>query len=292
MSLIKQELIDCLCIKRAALIDNVDKQIALVKSSYQICSEMNDMIPAHAEAYYDHLNLIFIDFKMKMGEKAKQPLPQDVNLLSLCQQKCVEIFTHVLDSHLWKVLFNRLNVFSLMSSKARAEFHEALKVNPLSFTVEHIHSTLSDLVYRQDEMLINSLVDSVQSTYPSYVCNDNFKFNTKTIFCDATKINFSYGKLCNDSSFKDTLNFLSKIVFGNKTITSDNGKVKSSSLIALVEHYFLEEKIEKFDRDTVEFNGGKIVFFNNNNAHLILNSDVVSFLNGELSKTKGLQCAS
>jgi len=289
MELIKQEALDILCNKRVLLISLMAQQIKLLKESYKLCDEMDKILPPHPLALYDYLDIIFINFKAMTGESGKQLLPRDVNLLSLGKDKAIEIFTHVLDKAMWQMLFNRLNIYSLMSAKSKVDFNNSLKDKPLPFVIETVCSTLSNILETQDEMLINSLIESILSVSTNYKCNDTFKFTNKVIFNESCHKLHDHFKLNAEGAFKDTITFLSKVIFADKTITKNDKYLNDTYLWRLMTEYFTDNKLDHLDRDEVTFTGGKVVFFNNGNSHLQLNNETVSFLNSELSKTKSLR---
>jgi len=288
MELINQQAINHLCNKRVTLISLMRQQIMLLKESYKLCDEMDKILIPHPSAIYDYLDIVFIQFKSKTGEPGRQLLPKDVNLLSLSTDESEEIFTRILDKALWQMLFNRLNIYSLMSAKSKTDFIKSLTDNPLPFVLDVIYSTLSDLLSRQDEMILNSLVESIQLVSNKYKCNDTFKFNNKVIFKLACKKSYNYFSLNKDGAFKDTITFLSKVVFADKTITKDEQHLNDTYLWRIMTEYFSTNKLEYLEREEVSFTGGKAVFYNNGNAHLYLDKDIVCFLNSELGKTKSL----
>ena len=67
--------------------------------------------------------------------------------------------------------------------------------------------------------------------------------------------------------------------------------VKDTYLWDVMNDYFLTEQLEVLDRDVIEFDGAKVTFFNNGNAHLSLSPVLVSFLNQQLSKSNALKYA-
>jgi hypothetical protein len=290
-SLVKQELIDLLCNKRSTFISLMVQQVELTKQTYQLCKEMDNMIPSHPNANYDYLDIVFYHFKDAMGENLKSRLPKDVNLIEMSTEKATALFTRILDENLWLILFNRINVFSLMSAGAKTAFREQVKASPLPFTPENIANNLADLLSRQDELLLDGLIESIQANNQGYVCNEKFQFNKKVIFKDATFVYGRFVKLKDTGGFKDVVTFLSKVVFGRQSILSDNGSVQDTYLWDEFNHYFTEEQLETLHGDIIEFEGGKVTFFNNGNAHLVLNPALVSFLNQQLSKSNALKYA-
>jgi hypothetical protein len=290
-SLVKQELIELLCVRRVTFISLMVQQVELIKQTHQLCKEMDDMIPSHPNANYDYLDIVFFQFKEVMGETLRSRIPKDVNILEMGTQSTTELFTKILDENLWLIIFNRLNVFSLMSAGARKVFKAQLKETPLAFTPENIANTLSDLLGRQDELLLDGLIESIQANNQGYVCNDKFRFNSKVIFKDATFMYGRFVKLRDSGGFKDVITFLSKVVFGRQSISSADSSVKDTVLWEQMNDYFIEEQLETLYGDVVEFEGGKVTFYNNGNAHLILSPAMVSFLNQQLSKSNALKHA-
>ena len=284
MDIIEQKLVDTLYIQRNQLIQLMVQQVRLVKQSYDLCHQMDKSILAHSNANYDYLDIIFIQFKSLLGEKARQPMPSDVNVLSLSVNEAQSIFTNVLDQNLWLILFNRLNVFSLMSNKAKQAFNKNIKKSVIEFTPDNVRSTLKNIYKSQDEMIYQGLIESIQSADTSYASNDGFKFNKRTIFSDVTTNRYEQVKLNSASNFLDTLTFLSKIVFGGETVkTNKDTHIENVYLISLVLTYFEENNLDRLDRDQIDFSGGKIVFFNNGKAHLFLEQETINFLNNALS---------
>lgn len=226
-----------------------------------------------------------------MGENIASRLPKDVNILQMSTQGINDLFTRVLDENLWLIIFNRLNVFALMSARSRKAFKAQLKDSPLAFTPVNISNTLVDLLSRQDDLLLDGLIESIQDNNQVYVCNDKFQFNKKVIFKDATFIYGSHVKLRDAGGFKDVVTFLSKVVYGHKSILSVAAAVKDTYLWDVMNDYFLTEQLEVLDRDVIEFDGAKVTFFNNGNVHLSLSPVLVSFLNQQLSKSNALKYA-
>jgi hypothetical protein len=77
---------------------------------------MDELIPSHPSANYDYLDIIFIQFRSFLGESVRQSLPKDANLLRSDIGTLLNEFTKILDQQLWEMLFNRLNILSLMST--------------------------------------------------------------------------------------------------------------------------------------------------------------------------------
>jgi len=287
--LVQAKLIEDLCYQRQELIASLTSQITLMRQTISICQRMDGMIPRAKGTNYDYLDIVFIQFRSALGENPKSSFPKDVSLMSKPIEELTSIFTSLLDRNLWTILFNRLNIFSLMSKRAKEEFKLQLKTGTHPFIPTLIESTLLDILSRQDELLINSLMDCLSNADNSYASNDRIKFKRKTIFTNALfKSNGVHWRLQSDSNFYDAIVFLSRVVFAQKRPSSDNGTLKDTLLWEKMSTYFETAKIEKLDRDEVEYLGVRAIFHNNGNVHLILSDQVITFLNDLLSKTKSL----
>ncbi|WP_188737971.1 hypothetical protein [Shewanella inventionis] len=66
--LITVHLIESLCQKRDQLLNAFEAQINAVRLCHQITSEIDDIIPTHADATYDYMSIVFMQFKDVLKE--------------------------------------------------------------------------------------------------------------------------------------------------------------------------------------------------------------------------------
>ncbi|MFV7772416.1 DUF4942 domain-containing protein [Shewanella marisflavi] len=284
--LIKPELIELLCHKRAQLLESFEQQLKYLKLTHQHCAELDELIPAHPEARYQYLDIIFIQFRQLLGENAR-PSPKDVSILGQSNEKLMAQFTHLLDSQLWEMLFNRLNIESMMSSKKLADFRQDLKDNHRIFVRDTIEATLVALVNDRASMLIESLLDVMSGSDSGYASNSKRAFGRRTIFKEALVLqNGCYFKLNSQSRFKDTIEFLSRCLYAERLKSESNQIVPVSIWQDLTDMF--ESPLEALDRPVYEFSAGRIEFFNNCCAHLYLDTTTVNWLNSQLAGTGAL----
>lgn len=285
--LTQTRLIEQLVSKRQLLIDVMFKQFQLTHQAHSICDEMDKLIPAHRAVTYDYLDIIFIQLRHVLGENSVRMQPRDVSMLTKSPEDLRSMFKKILDSNLWSILFNRLNIYSLMCKTSKEAFRAQLDANPLEFTVDNVNSTLSDLIDRQDEILIDSLMQSVLNGDQSYANNDKFRFKKKTVFTDTCSCRAGYVKVDAHSYLRDTLNILSRITFGKRTKVIEQ-KLESPYLWKLVEDHHSATDVDSFFSEPIHFSGGAIKFFKKGTAHLNLEAELVTLLNDKLSKSKSL----
>ncbi|MCZ4339753.1 DUF4942 domain-containing protein [Shewanella colwelliana] len=285
--LIKPELIELLCHKRAQLLDSFEQQLTYLQLSHRHCAELDELIPAHPEARYQYLDIIFIQFRHLLGENAR-PLPKDVSILCESTDKLMAKFTHLLDCQLWEMLFNRLNIESMMSSKKIADFRQDLKENHQIFAQETIEATLVSLVNDRASMLIESLLDVMSGSDSGYASNSKRSFGRRTIFKQALVLqNGCYFKLNGHSRFKDTIEFLSRCLYAESVNRNESHQIVPTTIWQDLTDMF-ESPQEALDRPVYEFSAGRIEFFNNCCAHLYLDTTTVNWLNRQLSGTGAL----
>ncbi len=284
--LIKPELIELLCQKRVQLLESFELQLKYLKLTHQHCAELDELIPAHPAARYQYLDIIFIQFRQLLGESARQS-PKDVSILGQNTDKLLAQFTHLLDSQLWEMLFNRLNIESLMSSKKLSEFRNELKAKHRLFDRDTVEATLVALVNDRASMLIESLLDVMSGSDEGYASNSKRAFGRRTIFKEALVLqNGCYYKLNSRSRFKDTVEFLSRCLY-SEHVKSADGKIEPASLWQDLTAMF-DSPQEALDRPVYEFSAGRIEFFNNCCAHLYLDTHTVNWLNDQLAGTRSL----
>lgn len=290
MELMTPKLIETLCALRSEILKSMSIQISSMKRCHELCAQMDRLIPISPSAYIDSLDVIFLRFRQQLGEtNAKQISPRDHDLLSVPLDKLLSRFKKILDQELWAVIFNRLNIFSLMSASGKQQFRKQNKTQELEFTLDNVEATFLSLIANKDSMMINSLLDCVILADKSYVSNDSSSFKKRTIFTNEIYKYGSFIKLKEDHHFKDFISFFSRIILGNATVTSEDKQIKDVPLWQEIRHFFKSGEFEVLDREEFEFQGGKAVFFNNGNVHLCLDVQVVSFLNDLLNDTRTLK---
>mgnify|MGYP003624126696 CR=1 FL=1 len=283
--IIEVKIIESLCQQRAQLISAYRAQIEAVRLCHQITTSIDHTIPAHKDALYDYMSIVFMQFKDVLKESRRNS-PQDCNLINANVDKLMVQFTKLVDSNLWAMLFNRLNIYSLMSANAKSEFKQQLKDEHREFNQEAVEVTLNSLLCRREEMLYNSLFDCLSENSQAFASNSKKSFQRRTVFEGATFLqNNVYYALSSNTKFTDALNFLSRTVFAKENRANvSGGVIHDSDLAKQVKDLFTENgRLEKLSGETIEFTGGSIVFFNNFRAHLHLEPEVVSYLNNKIS---------
>jgi len=285
--IIKVQVIESLCQLRKQLLTAFQSQLEAVRLCHQVTTSIDSAIPAHSDSNYDYMSIVFLQFKGLLKEDFKRNSPKDVNIVGGNINSMMSEFTKLVDAQLWSMLFNRLNIYSLMSSNAKAEFKQQLTSEHRIFSVDSVQATLTDLLNRQSEMLYNSLFDCLNENPSQFASNSDRRFNKRTVFKNATFLqNGVYYQLSNDSKLMDSIRFLSKTVFAeNKRFGAIDGIVSDLGLIEEVKASFVEDgPFTKLNNHSIYFNGGRIDFYNNFRAHLHLEPEIVSFLNNKLSE--------
>tara|TARA_R110000737_G_scaffold311217_1_gene320144 strand:+ start:234 stop:1115 length:882 start_codon:yes stop_codon:yes gene_type:complete len=293
MQLMKPELIDTLCQLRAEMLEAFRHQIIFMRKCHSLCQRIDDMIPSSPAANYDYFDIIFIRFRQVLGDNARQTFSRDNDLMRKSEDELVAMFTKIVDEELWRICFNRLNIFSLMSSKMKEEFNKQNKAKTLSFTVDNVEATFLSLLSGREAMMIESLLDCVIKADKSYASNTGVSFGKRIVFDKQLfRANNVYWMPSSRSVFHDFISFYCRVVMGEGTIKANNGEVHDVSIWKEIHDFFTIEKIEKLERDEIEFTGGKAIFFNNGNIHVTLEEDTVAFLNAKLGESNTLPIAS
>jgi hypothetical protein len=293
MQLMKPELIDTLCQLRAEMLEAFRHQITFMRKCHSLCQRMDDMIPSSAAANYDYFDIIFIRFRQILGDNARQNFSRDNDLMRKSEDELAAMFTKIVDEELWRICFNRLNVFSLMSSKMKEEFKKQNKTNTLLFTVNNVEATFLSLLACREAMMIESLLDCVIKADKSYASNSGVSFGKRIVFDKQLyRANNVHWMPSSMSIFHDFISFYCRVVLGEGTIKANNGEVQDVSIWKEIHSFFTTEKINKLERDELEFTGCKFRFYNNGNIHVTLKEDTVAFLNAKLSESNALPIAS
>lgn len=272
---------------RTDLISTLIQSITLFKQSRKIAQLMDGAITPHPDALIDTMEHVFYSLRSELGEYVKL-MPKVVNAASLSDEKIEQMVTAIVDRKSWEQLFNRLNIFSLMTVDARNTLSETLKQGGVPFTQERIEATLHDIYANRKSIMINTLHEAVTGCAKGYASNSNRKFNSRTIFEEALyKCNGCYWRPHVQGKFRDVLRYLSHFVFGENT-KLDGNAVSRDYLFELVSSAFTENDLVDLSDKTVYFEGGEIRFFQKGTAHLILNEQMIGFLNDQLSQSNTL----
>lgn len=285
--------IDNLCNKRRALIDANMAAIMSLRTSHILCQEIDGIIPVAPDALPDQMMNIYYATKGGIAEYFKAH-PRTSTLIHQSDAHIAESIRLEVDSTLWLMLFNRLNINAMLTGEARTKLYNDLKKECLEFTPENIETTMRELYENRDDALINSLYETVINADTSYASNSNVCFKSRTIFEDALRYtNGCYYSVNQHGPFRDMLKFLSYFVFGERIKTTDGLKIDRDYLFGLVSERFDDhpEDISDPERRVVAFAGGEIRFFKKGNCHLILEPNLVDYLNAVLSKSRALKAA-
>lgn len=280
-------LVSRLCAKRNDLIKSNIEAISLMQGSIRICDEIDDLIPVAEDATIDTMSSVFHATKNGLGEYLAT-FPKIPTLRNASSEKILATVTTSVDRQLWMMLFNRLNIFCLMTGNARHQLYLSLQENVQEFCISNIESTLQDISQNRESMVMNSLMEIIRGADDSFASNSKTAFKKKTIFKNAIAlVNRCYFKPQDNGPFRDLLKFLSYFVFANRPETND-GVIKRDYLFQLVSNAFHGYEVSDPSGIVVTFEGGEIRFFKNCCAHLILSEQMTSYLNDAASKTKAL----
>ncbi|QIR16656.1 DUF4942 domain-containing protein [Shewanella aestuarii] len=286
MDIIKVELIEQLCHYREQLLIAYQSQLEAVRRCHDITSAIDNTIPAHEDALYDYMSIVFLQFKSLLKENFNRHSPQDVNIINGNIKDMMAQFTNIVDSNLWSMLFNRLNIYSLMSSNAKKAFRQQLAVEHRVFSQDNVMSTLTSIINSKEQMLYESLFDCLSENPSQFVSNDKKRFKSRTVFEGATFLqNGVYYALSNSSQFLDALSFLSKTVFGQQNRGGIGKVIVDTDLISEVKRSLSQDReLTNVKGLIISYGGLRIQFFNNFRAHLHLDPEIVAFLNNKLSE--------
>lgn len=281
--------IDKLCAKRHALITANMAAIHALRTSHNICSEIDELVPIAKDAHPDSMMNIYFTPKGCISEYFKA-LPRFSKFSASGNLDIEEAIRIEVDSHLWLMLFNRLNVNELLASSTKSKIYNDLKSNCVAFTAENVETTFRELFNHREDALINSLYETVRDADTSYASNSDRCFKRRTVFTQALHhTNGCYYTVNQHGPFRDMLKFLSYFVFGERIKSLDGIQIDRDYLFTLVAKYFDQRPDDISDADSViSFNGGEMRFFKNCNCHLILEPSMVNLLNAFLSKSKAL----
>ena len=159
-SLIQPTVITEMCRLRTELINTLSQSIALFKQSRKIAQLMDGAITPHPDATIDTMEHVFYSLRSELGEYIKL-MPKSVNVANQDDEKIEQIVTAIVDRRSWEQLFNRLNIFSLMTSDARKTLSDTLEQGGVPFTQERIEATLHDIFDNRKSIMINTLHEAV-----------------------------------------------------------------------------------------------------------------------------------
>lgn len=287
-SLIKPQLIDRLVSLRSTLISQVIELAKVQQSIKSTCDSIDDAIPSAPDAHIDTMSHVIVSLKAVLGEYVKY-FPKTVTLNSLSPGDVEAATTKLVDAQLWSMLFNRLNINSLLSKKSREAFRCELDSNPQAFTTHNVEATLTSLLADRHDIVLNSLLEVVTTTSTSYARNSRREVVANMVFENAISKN-NTGRFCLDKhgTFYEAINLLSIVMTGKERVSSDNGMIAHGALWDEIARAFEGEHDDA--RDIVVYWGEDITirFFNKGNAHLKLSKPLVRYLNEQLSKSKAI----
>ncbi|OEE37288.1 hypothetical protein A1QO_04070 [Vibrio genomosp. F10 str. ZF-129] len=285
---IEQKLVDTLLVLRSDLIKTYCQSVELQRQSLAIANQIERLIPKKNAGYIDDFDVVFIRLAERLGESSSsRSLPKMSFLLSLSSEKLNKVIQDVIDEHLWSVMFNRLGVFSMMSKLQKDKFTKQCRLDPLPFEKQNVEGTLRSLFSRKEEVLLESLQDSLNDLPNSFQSNDQYKFNKRIIIKNGF---ISYGdtfKLTTHDSLQSILGYIWQLIYMNGWQVDSNG-LKGNFIWDELDTIVSKSNGDISLLDSVEVLGIEFRFFAKKTIHILMPDTLIGALNDAVARTNAL----
>ena len=283
-ALTEQKLIENLVVLRSQFITANIESIKLHKKAIEISRKINDSIPTINAGYLDDFDTVFYSISAALGENTRQRVrPKDASIMLLSDNDICKLTTKKVDGRLWDVLFNRLGLYKSMSEKQKSDFRRDCCENPMTFTIDVITDTLSNLIVNQESIMLDGLYDTFSSLKSTYVSNDVRMFGKKVVIDNAF---LEYGesfKLTTHDKLQSLIEVVWRWILVNKWEMTEVG-VNANQIWDDVSKQLEDseqdyEQIRSIESFSIEFR-----FFKNKNVHVLFPNSMIAMLNSQLAK--------